>query len=535
MTIEDLDEPQSPGWWLRYLSRKLQARNTETKDLFDRYEGETAMPRSLLAAPESAKRFYQTARTSFAEMIVKSVKYPLKVSTVLTAVENGDLGDAFAWRSFSSSGMEEEIDDVHRLAILSGNGYGVLQHHGPSDTIRYTAEDPREVITQHDPVIQSEIIAAAKFYHDDIEGRARAILWLPGKTYYAFKEQKTNTGYTRFGASWSWDDDLGGSAGKDRTLPPAAGLTNDIPVFRYRNEEGVGEFRRHVGLLDRVDHMVLQGMTIATYQAFKQRAIKVDDDDMPDIDPETGREIDYDEIFAADPGSLWRLPQAAEIWESGAVDLTPVWTGVDKTIQQLAAVTFTPLAMFAPEGQNQSAAGSSFAREGRTFKIEDRQARFGHIHAKALAMLFALQQDYSRSNPEDLEIVWRPAERLSLTEMTDALSKSASMPWQARMEEIMQYSPRKVARMKKMRDEDSLREEMYAGTGDAAGPGPAVESGPDFGEIKNQFDALGVAIRAGVEPEVAAQQLQLQGLKFTGAVPVSLRQPETEASRLEEK
>src|SRR5690606_4644338 len=159
-------------------------------------------------------------------------------------------------------------------------------------------------------------------------------------------------------------------------------------------------------LLDRLDHMILQGMTIATLQAFKQRAIRVPEDDMPDEDEDTGQPIDYNDILSADPGALWKLPATAEIWESGNVDLTPVWTGMEKFTQQLSAVTFTPLAMFSPEGQNQSAAGAGFAREGRTFKIEDRQARFGLEHSKALALLFRLQGNAERSQPEGIEIVW---------------------------------------------------------------------------------------------------------------------------------
>ena len=44
---------------------------------------------------------------------------------------------------------------------------------------------------------------------------------------------------------------------------------------------------------------MLQRMTIATIQAFKQRAFK----GLPKTDPDTGEEIDYDSIFTADPGA----------------------------------------------------------------------------------------------------------------------------------------------------------------------------------------------------------------------------------------
>src|SRR5690606_14648781 len=64
-------------------------------------------------------------------------------------------------------------------------------------------------------------------------------------------------------------------------------------------------------------------------------------------------------------------------------------------------------------------------------------------------------------------------------------------------------------------------------TADGAQPDP---DGPEA--LKAKFDALGVAIRAGVDPADAAGRLGLTGIKFTGAVPVSLRMPNEDASGL---
>lgn len=294
-------------------------------------------------------------------------------------------------------------------------------------------------------------LAAAKFFHHDVDERAYAYLYRPGRVWRAFTDRKRPNG-SRFASSWDWDPEFGGEEGK--ALPE--GCENLVPVFRYRNEEGVGEFQRHRDLLDRLDHMVLQGMSIATYQAFRQRALKIDPKDTPSEDPETGEEIDYNDVFSADPGALWTLPPTADLWESGNVDLTPVWTGMEKFTQQLSAVTFTPLAMFSPEGQNQSAAGSAFAREGRTFKIEDRQDRFGETHARALAALFLMTGDTERSRFEDLDIIWRPAERYSLAEKADAAvkAKASNVPWRTIMRDVWQYSPEQIARMESERVDD---------------------------------------------------------------------------------
>lgn len=52
--------------------------------------------------------------------------------------------------------------------------------------------------------------------------------------------------------------------------------------------------------------------------------------------------------------------------------------------------------------------------------------------------------------------------------------------------------------------------------------------------MKSAFDALGVAVRAGVDPDSALQALGLDGVRMTGAVPVSLRLPEKDTVDLEE-
>lgn len=79
--------------------------------------------------------------------------------------------------------------------------------------------------------------------------------------------------------------------------------------------------------------------------------------------------------------------------------------------------------------------------------------------------------------------------------------------------------------------------ERLTATVDVANPDAPAASGAqgmDPADMRQRFEALGVAIRAGVDPASAAAQLGLTGLKFTGAVPVSLRVPETQANALEE-
>src|SRR5690606_14672608 len=152
---------------------------------------------------------------------------------------------------------------------------------------------------------------------------------------------------------------------------------------------GRGEFERHLAILDRINYTILSRLEIATLQAFRQRAIK---GDLPRKDAQ-GNLIDYDDIFSADPGALWMVPATADIWESGQVDLGPIRSAVRDDVQDLAAVTRTPLFYLTPEATNGSAEGASLAREGLVFKAADRLAETTAPWARVMQLAFLFEGD----------------------------------------------------------------------------------------------------------------------------------------------
>lgn len=71
---------------------------------------------------------------------------------------------------------------------------------------------------------------------------------------------------------------------------------------------------------------------------------------------------------------------------------------------------------------------------------------------------------------------------------------------------------------------DPSQVDQVAQAREAAPAAGASDTPPDDAdELKKKFDALGVAIRAGVEPHDAAARVGLGDVKFTGMVPVALR------------
>ena len=516
---------------LARLASKLEAQTKKVAPLFARYEGELVRDGRVVEMSDAFRQFWEVSHTNFAEMVVKAPLYRMSVAAIRTGSANDDLGDSVAWNTCRTAGLLAALPDALRTMKIAGNAYLMVGR--PGGRLTVTAEDPRQVVTIHDPQDQRIVLYGAKFYHDREDGKNYAYLHTPGRVRVAFMDGASSAGRIAFTKDWSWDEARGGVEG----LPTGLDVT---AIKRLRNDEGVGEFERHVNLLDRIDHITLQGMVIATMQAFKQRALELEEDvKLADTD-ERGNPIDWNAILTSAPDKMWRLPAGVKIWESTNVDLTPIWTGTEKYIQQLSAVTFTPLSMFSPEGQNQSAEGASLAREGLVAKTELCLDRISEDLADVVEMLFHLSGDAERANRSEIVIDWKPVERYGLAEKYQALvnAKAGDVPWRTRMAKVLQFTPSEISRMESERSDDlmlaQLNASVQASTMPAEDGSPAQGvAAPDAADLKLRFDALGTAIRAGVDPQDAAQRVGLEGVGFTGAVPVSLRIPESQADALE--
>jgi hypothetical protein len=225
-----------------------------------------------------------------------------------------------------------------------------------------------------------------------------------------------------------------------------------VPVVRFKNRRGVGEYEPHLDLLDRIDNEVFRRIGISAYQAFRQRAAI----GLPNED-EDGNEIDYAEIFTADPGAMWQLPEGASMWESGTVDLTGLRMAIKDDIIAFAAVTKTPLHYLTPDAAAGSAEGASMMREGLVYRVEDRRRRFEGPLAQVMALCFRLMGDAARADALAIRTLWQPAERFSLSEKASAAAQAVTtLPNEAILTDVWQYAPSDLPRLKAARAEDLL-------------------------------------------------------------------------------
>lgn len=461
-TLPPLGEAPSEvgaGALLLRLSRDLADRKRLERLtlLHDWYFGRPPLPSVARNAREALREFHCHCRTNLAALIADAPADRQRVRGVRTSADSDSTGDRAAWELYRRMRMPLVAADALRLKYRFGESFiltGPPQEDEP-DVPVVTAEDPRYVVAESDPMRPWLLRAGAKIVRDEAAGLDLAYLYRRGRIDVAVHELPRRRGAVassapaRFnGKDWEWAPELAPSV--------PAGL---MPLVPFRNLDGLGEFEPHLDLLRRINFMILQRLTIAVLQAFRQRALK----GAPDKDAK-GQQIDYNDIFTADAGAIWLLPETAEMWESKEVDLSGVLESASSDIRQLAAVARTPMHTLMPSGENQSAEGAAYAREGLVFKVEDRNARDEHGLAQVMSNAYLWLGDEDRAKPAALSVIWAPPQRSSLAERASALAQATTgeVPWRTRMIDIGEFDPADVDRMESEREDDALLAQRIA-------------------------------------------------------------------------
>lgn len=478
----DTTVPYSDGWWLDRLYCQLRVQQKRCQALQERFEGNAPLPFVSDIQKSAVKWFVSKSRTNFERVIVNAVLSRLRIRGIRTALDSDEGGDADAFAEWIRARGKLFTLDVHKMTLAMSLAY-LLIGKDSDGRLLVTAEDPRLVTAICDPANPYKVLAGLKLFHDDVEDQDVAYLYLPGRLRVAKKPRKRAPGSSdvRFNPrAFFWDADILNDLG-DIVHPSSSGeidwlaehdaagnLTGGmLPLVPFLNEDGMAEFEPFISQIDRLNQQILQRMTIATIQAFKQRAFK----GLPKKDPDTGEVIDYDSIFVADPGAVWNIPLTAEIWESGQVDLSGILQAIRDDVKDLYSTSGTPAYLASPDAANASAESASLQREQTTFKVECRQDRFEPSHQLTAELIFRTLNDEQRSKPGTIEIIWAPAERWSMTERSNAIAQTKGVvPRYQQLTEIWGMDPAQADRaMSELTDDMILDQEYAAGLKAATG------------------------------------------------------------------
>jgi len=456
----DTETPQSPGWWIKVLTRQLNRRNDNPRwtrhgvregrpglNLLDAYfRGDPPLPEIASGWRAGFQHILRLSRMNFAELVIEPTRermVPLGFRTAVSGDEES--GDLEASSVLAVNDFALKFTDISQWMLTLGDAYSIVGFPVDGSTVPLvTAEDPRQVITAHDPAT-GKTLAGLKLFRDDWDAADFAYLYRDGLVSPFIRKSKTTMiGSSRF-MSGGWDE-----FGGDIRLPIKGNA-----VSRFSNRNGRGEFEPHTDVLDRINNTILDRVTIAKIQAFRQRAARGLPDRYPQGHPMAGQVIDYGDVFTADPGAMWLLPPGVEMWESQPVDLTPIRMAIKDDVEYLAAVTRTPLHLITPDAASGSAEGASLMREGLVFQTEDRRLRAEAGLSNQMSIVFEWMGDRIRADRSKVETIWAPAERLSLQEKAQAASLLQNILPSAMIQElVLQMTPTQIQRAQALRGDD---------------------------------------------------------------------------------
>jgi hypothetical protein len=470
----DTSEPFSDGWWLEKLHRQLFDQQKRCEKLQQRYEGNSPLPFVSEIQRTAVKWFVEKSRTNWERLIVNAVLSRMRVAGIRTAVDSDEGGDAEAFQQWKRARMKLVFKDAVKWMLTMGQSYVIVGRDDAGDVL-ITAEDPRLMTAISDPANPYKVLAALKVFYDDAAEQDVSYLYLPGRILKATKPRKARatTPNIRFSsAAWSWDASTLGASSivSELYAEDGSALPSLVCVAPFVNEDGMAEFEPFINQIDRINQQILQRMTIATVQAFKQRAFK----GLPVNDPKTGEKIDWDAIFVADPGAVWNVPATVDIWESQEVNLQPILLAIRDDVKDLAATSGTPLYTITPDAAQGSAEGASLQRETVKSKVEDRQDRVEPVLELVAELMFRMAGDEARSQPRSTEIMWSPVDQPSMAERANAIAQTKGViPRYQQLTEIWGMDPAQADRAMSELSSDMVLDQQMAAA--AAPPAPRAQ------------------------------------------------------------
>ncbi|QDF15375.1 portal protein [Gordonia phage Mollymur] len=424
------------------------------------------------------------ARTNYALLVVEAMTDHSKVASVTTEADEDFDGDEFAALIHEASGFEAMHSDIQTFLYTFGEAYAQVVPPAEGLDVSTTppmmvAEDPRYCVGIPNPLLPGRLKSWVKVWNDEILDQQVAIFCYAGKRMIARRTPETYSDTFNID-EWEWST-LPGENAVDMAYLEAFG---GVPVVRFDNKYGMGEFEPHIDVLDRIVDAVLQRVVIQWYQSFRQRAVSGDIDggeDLTDTD-ETDSLIrsmhEGDDalrnLFEADPGSLWLLPEGVTFWESGNTDFTPLQKAIQDDVKAFASVSRTPLTMFNPDGANQTAEGAATMKESHLDKVKNRQSRQTPGLVLLHQIAFAMGGQENRASR--VKIHWQNPERTTLQMKGDFMAKANGVLSRKRiLAKVLDMTPDEI----RLNEKELLEEAMMAATMAAQfEPEPAAEDEP---------------------------------------------------------
>ncbi|MBT1542468.1 phage portal protein [Curtobacterium flaccumfaciens pv. flaccumfaciens] len=443
----------TPAEWLPILAKRLDARQARIAKNRSYSNGNAPLPEMGKNTRATWKAFQKKARTNYGGLACESLGGRMVPNGVRVGTSTKTPAVLAARRVWRDNRLDVVFGDAISTMLTTSVSYLIVGIRDGQPII--TAETPEQVITASDPTQPWRARAALKAWRDPDTGLDHALVWTPGERQHFTRKSTNSNGTPIPQVDGDWE-----------ALDAAETYAGGVPVFVLENKDGVAEFEPHIDVIDRINLGKLQRLVTTAMQAFKQRALKGG----LDATDEDDNAIDWAKILEPAPGALWDLPEGIDVWESPATDIRPLLDGEKVDARDFAAVMRTPLDVFVPEGQNQSATGAANAHKGEIQKAKDRIARAG---APMEGALLAALQVLGLDDGETVQVTFETPEHVSLTEKSAAAAQAKAGGKSQRWidEHIWGMSPDEIDQ----EETDRASEQLLTGTliGGAGGNGNA--------------------------------------------------------------
>lgn len=422
----------TPVEWLPVLAKRLDDRYPRVSLLRSYASGNPPMPEMGDNVRASWIAFQRKACTNYGGLAVESLANRIVPNGIRVGDSEDNPAVKAARRIWRDNRLDVVVADAIRDSFTTSIGYLVVGSDRGKAIV--TRELPEQFIAATDPLRPWKARAALKVWRDlDVE-KDYAYVWVTGRGQLFERPSreivsgKPGPLITRSEGNWV-------------PVGVADIYSGEPPVVILERHGGVGLFEPHIGVIDRINLGKLQRLVTTAMQAYRQRAMK---GGLDKVD-EDGNEIDWAKVFEPAPGAMWDLPVGVEVWESQQTDIRPLLEGETTDARDFAAVVQTPLTVFVPSGQNQSAEGAAQAAAGQVNQAKNEIARLSV--GLAVALVYALRVENVDLGDDTVEVLFTPPDRVSLSEQyaAAAAAKGAGLAKRTIMRDVLGMSPDQIA------------------------------------------------------------------------------------------
>lgn len=461
--------------WLARLGKKLTERRGRIHRWQRYYDGDHDLPAGPGQHKDAYRAFQRKSRSNLCRLAVDSMVNRMHVIGY-NAPGAEDRTNNEVWSLWQDAKLDSRQYDLYRQALTVGAGYVIVgSHPRKSGRPLVTIESARNVIIETDPADPTYRLAAMRLWHDDIEQKWRATVFLPGERHGFETAKEYNANSSIHDLKWRRQDWV------KRYEPEIS--SEEVPVVEFANAalgvEPRSEFDVGLDIQDRMNLTLLNRLTAERYAAFRQRYLMNYE---VEYDEETGLPISpfnpgSDQIFTIPP------PRPGDP-EPRLGDLVQTDTGnmlraVDADMKAFAATTITPVYYLPGDLINISAEGIAALDAGHICKINERAASWSESWEEVLQLsagVVGLDAELKSA-----EVVWARPENFDLSSMADYAIKFAQAGYPLPIiAERLGDSPQQIADLKREMSRAAFRASLQSDdTGDDTQQPTRQLRGPD--------------------------------------------------------